>query len=111
MAASARLSDLCELIVDCPHSTPAWTESGVIVLRNQNIRNGRLDLSDPSYTDEAHYAERTGRATPTAGDLVITAAGHCSGAGSHRASKRHDRLDGARERQGAPPRAREAHST
>ncbi|CAG0951570.1 hypothetical protein BURK1_00223 [Burkholderiales bacterium] len=72
MAGEARLADLCESIVDCPHSTPVWTDSGVVVLRNQNIRNGRLDLTEPSYTDEAHFAERTRRALPTEGDLVIT---------------------------------------
>jgi type I restriction enzyme S subunit len=66
------LASICSLIVDCPHSTPAWTESGVIVLRNQNIKNGRLDLSAPSYTDEAHYLGRIKRAAPTAGDIVIT---------------------------------------
>ena len=66
------LRDLCKSVVDCHHSTPVWTDTGVIVLRNQNIRNGRLDLSEPSYTDERHYAERTRRAAPRSGDLVIT---------------------------------------
>ncbi len=70
--AKTRLADLCEAIVDCPHSTPTWTDNGVIVLRNQNIRNGRLDLSEPSFTDEEHYIERTRRASPKEGDLVIT---------------------------------------
>ena len=72
MAAKSRLADLCDAIVDCAHSTPAWTDSGVIVLRSQNIRSGRLDLTEASYTDEAHYVERTRRASPTGGDLVIT---------------------------------------
>ena len=72
MAGSSRLVDLCEAIVDCPHSTPVWTDHGAVVLRNQNIRNGRLDLAERSYTDEAHFAERTRRATPMEGDLVIT---------------------------------------
>ena len=72
MPDSVRLSELCEAVVDCPHSTPAWTDSGPVVLRNQNIRNGRLDLSEPSYTDEKHFAERTRRALPRPGDLVIT---------------------------------------
>ena len=72
MVASAPLSELCEQVVDCPHSTPVWTESGFFVLRSHNIRNGRLDLSEPSFTDEAHYLDRTRRATPTEGDLVIT---------------------------------------
>jgi type I restriction enzyme S subunit len=45
---------------------------GVVVLRSSNIRNGRLDLSNPSFTDENHYEERSKRARIQAGDLVIT---------------------------------------
>ena len=44
--ASDTLEDICELIIDCPHFTPEWTTSGYLVIRNQNIRDGRLDLSD-----------------------------------------------------------------
>lgn len=69
---SQKLTELCELIVDCPHSTPKWTESGVIVTRNQNIKNGVLDLSSPSYTNEEDYRKRTKRAVPQAGDIIIT---------------------------------------
>lgn len=67
-----RLEDMCELIIDCPHSTPKWTDAGIIVLRNQNIRNGELDLSDPSFTDEEHFRSRIKRAMPQAGDIVFT---------------------------------------
>ncbi len=66
------LESMCELIADCPHSTPKWTDEGVIVLRNQNIKNGTLNLSDPSFTDERNYQARVRRATPRAGDIVIT---------------------------------------
>jgi len=66
------LSQLCEQIADCPHSTPLWTDSGVVVLRNQNIRDGRLDLSPSSYTDEAHFELRSRRARLKSGDLVLT---------------------------------------
>lgn len=66
------LKSLCLLVVDCPHATPKWTDSGVVVLRNQNIKAGRLDLSSPSYTDEEHYLGRIRRADPRAGDIVIT---------------------------------------
>ncbi|MGL6159744.1 restriction endonuclease subunit S [Microbulbifer sp.] len=67
-----QLSDLCEAIVDCPHSTPVWTNTGYVVLRNQNIRDGRLDLSQPSYTDEKHFLQRIRRLAPQPGDIVIT---------------------------------------
>src|SRR5690554_5997591 len=69
---TATLESLCELVVDCPHSTPKWTESGIIVLRNQNIRDGELDLSSPSYTNEEGYKSRIKRAVPQAGDIVFT---------------------------------------
>jgi type I restriction enzyme S subunit len=61
----------CEAI-DCHHSTPIWKESGEIVIRNQNIRDGRLNLADTSYTDEKAYQERIRRAVPSHPDLVIT---------------------------------------
>ena len=66
------LASICEAIVDCPHSTPVWTNSGFVVLRNQNIKGGRLDLSSPSYTDEEHFKQRVRRMAPRAGDIVIT---------------------------------------
>ncbi|WP_150688099.1 restriction endonuclease subunit S [Pseudomonas fluorescens] len=66
------LDSLCILVVDCPHATPEWTSEGFIVLRNQNIKGGRLDLTAPSYTDEAHYLGRIRRAAPQEGDIVIT---------------------------------------
>lgn len=66
------LKSLCLLVVDCPHSTPVWTDSGVVVLRNQNIKGGRLDLSNPSFTDVDHYLGRVKRAIPQENDLVIT---------------------------------------
>jgi type I restriction enzyme S subunit len=66
------LNSICSLIVDCPHSTPVWTDYGYVVLRNQNIKNGKLDLSNPSFTDEAHFNGRNRRAKPSVGDIVIT---------------------------------------
>ncbi|PTP18958.1 restriction endonuclease subunit S [Vibrio splendidus] len=69
---TATLESLCELIVDCPHSTPKWTDEGIIVLRNQNIKSGVLDLSSPSFTNEDDYLKRIKRAVPKAGDIVFT---------------------------------------
>lgn len=66
------LRDLCSLIVDCTHSTPVWTDSGYLVIRNQNIKRGRLDLSSPSFTDAEHFAHRIRRAKPGEGDIIFT---------------------------------------
>ncbi|MBU3724760.1 MAG: restriction endonuclease subunit S [Burkholderiaceae bacterium] len=67
-----KLQDLCISITDCHHSTPVWRDWGKIVVRNFNIKNGKLDLSSPSYTDEATFNERISRAKPEPGDLIIT---------------------------------------
>lgn len=66
------IRELCSIVVDCPHSTPTWTSEGKIVVRNNNIKNGRIDLSSPSYTDEEHFLQRIKRAVPQPGDLIIT---------------------------------------
>ena len=66
------LEEMCELVVDCPHFTPEWTEIGYIVIRNHNIRDGFLDLSQPSFTHEADFKRRIRRARPRAGDIIFT---------------------------------------
>lgn len=66
------LESMCELIVDCPHSTPEWTDSGYLVTRNQNIKNGVLNLSSPSFTNRDDYLKRVKRAEPKAGDIIFT---------------------------------------
>lgn len=69
---TSSLHKLCLSITDCHHSTPVWTDAGKIVVRNFNIKDGKLDLSNPSYTDENTFNERTARSRPEAGDLIIT---------------------------------------
>ena len=69
---TSTLDEMCEAIVDCPHSTPDWTPTGFLVIRNQNIRNGRLDLSERSYTHRIDYEHRTRRAKPQFRDIIFT---------------------------------------
>ena len=66
------IKELCSVVVDCPHSTPTWTVEGKIVVRSNNIKNGRIDFSSPSYTDDEHFQQRIKRATPQGGDIIIT---------------------------------------
>ena len=67
-----RLDEISEFVIDCPHSTPKWTDTGFIVLRSQNIRNGKLNFSKISFTDEKGYLNRIKRAIPKMGDIVLT---------------------------------------
>lgn len=66
------VKELCSAVIDCPHSTPLWTNKGKIVLRNAYIKNGWINLSNPSYTDEEHFQQRIKRTKPQSGDIVIT---------------------------------------
>lgn len=66
------IRELCDIVADCPHSTPKWTSDGKIVIRNNNIKNGYIDLSNPSYTDAENYEKRIKRAIPQYGDIIIT---------------------------------------
>lgn len=67
-----KLSELCSDIIDCPHSTPDWKNSGIRVVRNFNLKNGNLDFSDGYFVDEKTYISRTQRAIPQEGDIIIS---------------------------------------
>lgn len=67
-----KLQELCTDIVDCPHSTPDWKSSGYRVVRNFNLKDGNLDFTDGYYVDEVTYRERTKRAVPNEGDIIIS---------------------------------------
>jgi type I restriction enzyme S subunit len=53
-----QLEDICFKIVDCPHTTPHFCKSGVLVVRNFNIRNGRFATKPAFYTSEEEYLLR-----------------------------------------------------
>lgn len=66
------LRELCNDIIDCPHSTPNWKDSGYRVVRNFNLKSGNLDFTDGYFVDEETYIERTKRAFPEEGDVIIS---------------------------------------
>ena len=66
------LNKVCLKIVDCPHSTPKFVESGVLCARNVNIRSGIYVKEPASYTSEDEYQERIKRLTPQEGDILFS---------------------------------------
>jgi type I restriction enzyme S subunit len=44
-----KLEKLCIEVIDCPHSTPQWLESGIRVIRNFNLDGAHFDFSKASY--------------------------------------------------------------
>lgn len=56
------LQSLVEMVVDCPHSTPVWSETGAICLRTPNLGRGLWDWTDERRVSTATYHERSRRA-------------------------------------------------
>ena len=67
--------DLCEMIVDCPHTTPRWTEVGEICVRTTQFKPGKLDLSTPRYVSIETYNERIARLRPEPNDVLYSREG------------------------------------
>ncbi len=65
------LTDICEQIVDCPHSTVQDEGEGVPLVRTSNIGKGRLLLEHVHRVSEEVYLERTVRAVPRENDLIL----------------------------------------
>jgi type I restriction enzyme S subunit len=62
-------------IIDCPHSTPKWAESGVICLRTTNFKPGFLDLGSVQFVSSETYKERTVRLGPMPDDVLYSREG------------------------------------
>ena len=66
---------VCEVIVDCPHSTPTFVPSGVLCLDTNSVKQGRIVPERTRYVDEATFTERVARLTPRSGDVVFAREG------------------------------------
>ena len=66
------LESLCKKIIDCPHSTPKWQNEGIPVIRNYNLKNGKIDCKNLSFVSEEDYKERVRRAIPEESDIIIS---------------------------------------
>lgn len=65
------LSEVCELIVDCPHSTAIDEGKGYPLVRTPNIGKGRLIYSGMHRVSEEVYNQRNQRAVPQEDDLIF----------------------------------------
>jgi len=71
----ATINQVCNEIVDCPHSTPKWAKDGEICVRTTNFRPGFLDLSEVRYVSKETYKKRTERLDPMPGDVLYSREG------------------------------------
>ena len=64
------LSRVASHIVDCLHTTPKWTEEGVLCIKTNQVRAGQLDLSSPHFVSENTYRARVNRLEPRQDDIL-----------------------------------------
>jgi len=65
------LSDICDFIVDCPHTTAEDEGQGYPLIRTPNIGKGRLLLEGVHRVSEEVYNNRNFRAVPQDDDLIF----------------------------------------
>ena len=65
----------CSWVVDCPHTTPRWTEAGEICLRTSNLGDGIFIWDDKRYVSEDEHFERSRRLELKCGDIVLSREG------------------------------------
>ena len=66
-----KLEDVCELIVDCPHSTANDEGEGFPLIRTPNIGKGRMILEGVHRVSQEVYDKRNLRAVPQDDDLIF----------------------------------------
>jgi type I restriction enzyme S subunit len=71
----AKTEDICDLIVDCPHSTPVFTPSGVACVDTNSFKGGSILKNKLRYVSEESFIERTRRTTPVPGDVIFAREG------------------------------------
>ena len=79
-----QLEELCERVVDCPHSTPKYLDeiSPYPCIRSSDLQNGYLDFSTTKYVSKDEYTKRIGRTTPVSGDILYCREGARYGNGA-----------------------------
>lgn len=70
-----RLEQLSIAIVDCPHSTPKFVESGRLCLDTNSFKQGVLLPHKLRFVDDSTFVERNARLAPQPGDLVFAREG------------------------------------
>ncbi|WP_270401500.1 restriction endonuclease subunit S [Megasphaera elsdenii] len=66
-----KLNDVCEFIIDCPHSTAKDEGKGYPLIRTPNIGKGRLILDGVYRVSDTVYKSRIQRGVPQDGDLIF----------------------------------------
>ena len=64
------LSRVASHVVDCPHTTPKWTNQGVLCIKTNQVKASYLDLTTPYFVSEDTYRARVKRLEPEQNDVL-----------------------------------------
>ncbi|OGU06909.1 MAG: hypothetical protein A2075_04800 [Geobacteraceae bacterium GWC2_58_44] len=76
------VEDLCDDIVDCPHSTPKYELGGFPCIRTADMVPGKLLLQNAYRVSSSTYQERISRLVPRKGDIIYSREGERLGIAS-----------------------------
>ncbi len=71
------VDDVCQSIVDCPHSTPHYTneDTGYMCIRTSIVKKNCIMWDEVEYISKEEFEERIQRKKPERGDIVYTREG------------------------------------
>ena len=70
-----RIETICEVIVDCPHSTAKFIPDGIICIDTNSFKGGEINYHKLRYVSEETYLDRINRLSPQAGDVIFAREG------------------------------------
>lgn len=72
-----QIQEVCDVIVDCPHSTPSYTfeNTGFMCIRTSIIKPSKILWDKIEYIPENEFNERIKRYKPQKGDIVYSREG------------------------------------
>lgn len=79
---TVNIEDLCDDIVDCPHSTPRYESGGIPCIRTADMAPGKLLLNNVYRVSSSTYQERISRLVPRKGDIIYSREGERLGIAS-----------------------------
>lgn len=68
----ASLLQVAQVIIDCDHKTPTYSDNGIHLIRTTDIRDGNMQLGSTKKVSLQSYLQRSKRLTPQPDDIFFT---------------------------------------
>ena len=64
------MESVCSKIIDCPHTTPIYSDLGIPLIRTPNIKKGYIDFDNTKFVSWEEHCKRLTRIYPLEGDIL-----------------------------------------